>query len=217
MAGRKGILGITARDIREGGMNVDAAVRKAADVFTLGKSDQIAAGVAAGLHSRSMGQLAKNYAARLTAEQARSRYDTQSRSDAQDAGAAAATVLLAARLGIMGANWTDGLSNEAKGNIGEAFSLAKSLLKGDIPVKIQVRVPLSEGYTVADHSTIRGVPVEAKMGYSTDPTGPQRRARKELGSGYRYDVWRPHHVGTISGSGGAAYGSYGTRRSDRRK
>lgn len=186
-------------DWREVALVADTAVRGAADVATFGLSDEIAAGGDALLGIGGAGGLGVRYQRNLAQQEARNRYDAEHRRAARAVGEVGATGALYASGAGAGAAWAKGLAPRAKGVLGEGLSLVKSVAKGDLPVAVQVRTPLSKSFTVADHRTLRGATVEAKFGPYARLSKPQRLAEKEV-VGYRVDRWGPHHVGRGTGT-----------------
>lgn len=90
------------------------------------------------------------------------------------------------------------LPPSAKGKLGEALSVGKSLLRGEIPTGTQVRTQLSKGATIVDVVTNKSR-VEAKFGAKARLSPAQRRAQNELPN-YRVDRWLPRDVGRILGA-----------------
>ncbi len=106
------------------------------------------------------------------------------------------------------------LAPATKGALGEGLSWLKTRLSGDYPVGLQVRVPLSRSFTVADQTTARGLAVESKFGPKARLKGPQILAAEELGPSYRVDRWMPRHVGYITGAASGAAGARGLLAGD---
>jgi hypothetical protein len=105
------------------------------------------------------------------------------------------------------------MSNKAKGNVGEAFSLAKTIARGKVPFKLQSEVEIGGGrHSVADiefgpkgASSI----VEAKMGPYADLTTNQRIARRQAradGREYIVDGWQFSDAGKALASTMAGLG-----------
>lgn len=111
-------------------------------------------------------------------------------------------------LGRVGIKRTDGLTNTAKGKLGERLSEINTKLRGDSVSGRQKRVNLKGGgYTVVDHTTRRGDLVEAKMGYSylkRPPSKRQQQAINEGLQGYGVQIWTPDDIGGMAGVSGAS-------------
>lgn len=87
----------------------------------------------------------------------------------------------------LGRYYANLLSPRQKGLLGEGLSWVKTRLSGDYPAGLQVRIPLSRSYTVADQVTQNGKVVEAKFGPRASLTAQQRLAEAELAAIYRVD------------------------------
>ena len=200
----------------------DAVFRAAANDVTGGLADNFSAGAnaALGAAGSALGfgepmDFGQRYQSNLQQEVQRDKYDSQYRPIAHTVGRALGTGLNA--LGMMedGIGISDALSPIAKGRLGEILSAAKTVLKGDFPAQFQVRRPLSKSYTVLDHLTAKGIPVEAKFGYKIGPLkGAQRRASMEIPT-YRVDRWTPNHIGYGAGALGGLWGLLSPDPADR--
>jgi len=193
--------------MREAGLQMDTAMRSAADTLSMGTADEIAAGADA-LFSGGVDGYRDRYEAALARELERDEYDEMHRAAARAIGESAATALLAYTGGYaVGKGVSAELAPVTKGKLGEALSVGKTLLKGDLPVKFQVRVPLSRGYTRADQATLRGYSVEAKFGPRANLRPRQIQAVEELGDTYRVDRWMPEDAGRVLGASSAPFGA----------
>jgi hypothetical protein len=94
-------------------------------------------------------------------------------------------------------SWAQGLSNQAKGKLGERMSDVKTLASGQLPIDWQVPYPTSIGETYVDSITDTGLLIESKFGRS-DLTKNQRDAAKRY-ENYRVDRWNKGHVGKAAG------------------
>ena len=200
-----------AAHLAEAAKQADAGVRGAADVFTFGNSAELAAGMDAFLGRGDGEDFKSRYRSNLQNEEQRDNYDSERRGTARAAGQVAATGLL--YLGSAGGVNTQlsRLPPAKKGVLGENLSALKSTVLLDRPVQSQVRVPLSKGYTRADHMTRSGRVVESKFGPKATLSGRQRQAVDELGPAYRVDRWLSEHV---SRPIGVAISSIGLATSD---
>lgn len=83
-----------------------------------------------------------------------------------------------------------------KGPLGEAMSEVRSRLEGEGVVDRQAKTPVSRSYTMVDHVTGAGRPVEAKFGFEADLSRAQTLAWKELPA-YRIDHFLPEDIGKL--------------------
>lgn len=192
--------------LSEGLTSVDAAIRAAADVASLGLADEISAAANASLGGGGSGSFEERYARLHADEQDLDAYNAEHRPIATVLGQVGMTGLTFTSAANAGAKAVSGLSPKAKGFVGERMSDARTVISGDIPFKHGKRLDLkSGGHTFTDHQTVRGNVVEAKMGPNARLTNPQRRAQAEYGPRYRYDHWSFDDVGRVFG--GAVVGT----------
>jgi hypothetical protein len=104
-----------------------------------------------------------------------------------------------------------------KGSLGDRLSEMRSRLEFEGVSNRQKRFDLSKRYTVADHVTDAGRPVEAKFGAGAALSPAQRLAVKEL-DGYRVDHFLPRDIGKLLAAPATAFTNlfHGSARSDRR-
>jgi hypothetical protein len=184
---------------REAGLQLDTAVRGAAHTLSGGNENMIAAGADALLGRGGPGGFTDRFRTNLAREEARDDYDRGHRSVARAVGETGG-LALAYKLGERGgANWSKKL-----GELGERLSQLKTVASGDFPVASQVKLPVSGGFTRADHATLRGKYAEAKLGSYARLRPRQREAVAEYPSAYRVDRWQDQHVGRVAGAGAAA-------------
>ncbi len=83
-----------------------------------------------------------------------------------------------------------------KGAVGESLSKARSWLEGEGVNPNRQIVRVGNRYTVLDHRTLSGKPVEAKFGYAARLSTPQKmlRAKEE---DYRVDHFLPEDIGKL--------------------
>lgn len=190
----------------EGALIADAAVRAAADTATFGLADEISAGANALLGAGGEGTLAERYDKLHAQEPAIDRFNREHRPNATAVGELGMAALTFKGSANFASKALGRLPSRAKGKIGERMSDARTILSGDIPVKHGKRLNLKGGgHTFADHQTVRGRVVEAKLGPTAGLTPRQRQAQAELGPSYRYDHWIFDDVGRVIG--GAATGA----------
>lgn len=191
---------------REIGMHVDAGVRGAAEVATLGAANGAAAVVDALFGRGGPGNIVQRAQTNLARENSRDAYDEAHHRPARELGKVAGSVLAyrAAATPVMGA--LNRLPPYQKGLVGEDLSRVKTVLQGDWPLKGQRPVKLSEGLTRVDVPTLRGKLREAKFGPSAHLLPRQRQAVVELAPRYRVDWWRKEHIGRPAGAAAAGTG-----------
>ena len=195
-------------------MQVDAGVRSAANSMTFGGADNLSAGLDSLLGYGGQGDLSQRYQTLLQREHARDNYDEVHRPVAHGLGDLAGTLLLAESGAKVGSYVASRLAPATKGALGEGLSWLKTRVIGDYPVGLQVRIPLSKGFTVADQTTAKGLTVESKFGPKAELSTKQKLAAEELAPGYRVDRWHPRHVGYITGAGTGAVGVKGLLAGD---
>jgi hypothetical protein len=195
-------------------MQADAAARSAANATTFGLANNVSAGANALLGFGGPGDLGQRYQTLLKYERARDRYDAINRPVAQALGGLAGDALLWEGGAGAGRFLSSRLPSVAKGKLGEALSFAKTRFMGDYPIGLQVRTPLSRGYTVADSQLAKGGYVESKFGPKASLSNAQERAQQELGPSYRVDWWQPKHVGLLTGPAAAIAGLRGLLSGD---
>ncbi|MEO8113605.1 MAG: hypothetical protein ABI655_04425 [Phenylobacterium sp.] len=195
---------------REAAMQANAGVRAAADVFTLGKADELAAGAEALIGHGGPGDFRQRYQANLNREHEGDSYDATHRAIARTMGATVAEALLYKGGARAGAKAAGNLSPAAKGRLGEGMSQVKTALQLDRPIEIRIARKLEGGgYTYPDQVTRKGRIVEAKFGPRARLSPRQRQAQQEFGPRYRVDHWQPHHVGRGAGAAAAGAGVAG--------
>lgn len=183
--------------VREAGLQVDTAVRAAADVYSGGHADELSAAVSSALS----GGGAAAYQRNLRAERARDAYDAEHRRTARTIGTAAAVAIPMIGMRQDAMIWSSQLKPYRKGQLGEQLSMLKTRREGGRVVGEQVRTKLSRGYTVADHTTDLDMTVEAKFGHGARLSPAQRRAVQELADRYRVDWWGPRDAGGVAATG----------------
>jgi hypothetical protein len=104
-----------------------------------------------------------------------------------------------------------------KGSLGDRLSEMRSRLEFEGVGNRQTRFDVSKRYTVADHVTDTGRPVEAKFGAGAKLSRAQRLAAAEF-DGYRVDHFLPRDIGKLLALPITAFANplYGSARSDRR-
>jgi|GEM_PF-3994877 len=190
--------------LKEAGLQADTFVRSAANTATFGLADNAEAAADAAFGGGGSGDWAHRYQNELNQQKQRDVYDSIHRGVAKRLGEIGGVGLDFLGGAEGGVAWSEGLPSVAKGKLGEALSVGKTLLKRDVPVKYQAVKRLARSYTRADHLTADGTYVEAKFGPKASLSNAQTRAQTELGPQYRVDWWLPKHVGYIGG--GAAGG-----------
>ena len=83
-----------------------------------------------------------------------------------------------------------------KGAIGESLSKARSWLEGEGIDRGARRVEVGNRYTILDHKTLSGRPVEAKFGYAARLSTPQKMLRAKE-KHYRVDHFLPEDIGKL--------------------
>jgi hypothetical protein len=116
--------------------------------------------------------------------------------------------LLGAVGGIVGRKWASGLKPREKGDLGEAFSEARTLARGDrtvaMPTKKVIKLK-SGGSTIPDQLTKGGEIVESKFGPRARLSKQQIKANRELPR-YRVDHSLPQDVGVVVGTPASIFG-----------
>ena len=98
-----------------------------------------------------------------------------------------------------GKDWSDGLNNRQKGQLGELMADVHLNLLGDgVDQTANKAFPVSGGKTIADHVTLAGDPAEAKFGTSARLTPRQTEANAQL-PGYQIFHYVPPDVGKLTG------------------
>jgi hypothetical protein len=170
-------------------------------------ADKGQAALDATLGSGGDGNWLDRYNADLKQQAARNVYDHVNRGIASGLGTAGGAGLALADGNVLGAETSAALPIKAKGLLGEALSMGKTIAKGDWPEATQVRRVMQNGKTtIVDHQTKSGLMVEAKFGPSARLSTNQRYAQNQWGPMYRVDRWLPRHVGYIGGAIGGATG-----------
>ena len=88
-----------------------------------------------------------------------------------------------------------------KGDLGEAMSIAKTISRGDLPIKIKKYMKLegrSRG-TYVDQITLGNKWIEAKFGPKARLSPAQTWAKSDPTKDYRVDYWLPEDVGLAAG------------------
>jgi hypothetical protein len=187
-------------DLREAALQADTASRAAADVLSFGQADRVAAAGDATIGIGGPGNWRQRYRTNLERETVRNVYDAVHRGMARRTGEVAGIGIGLAGGRVVGIEGSAALPIKAKGLLGEVLSAGKTVLKGDWPVGFQVRRTLQNGAkTIVDHETAKGISVEAKFGNWARLSKNQRYAQKQWGPLYRVDMWKPFHVGRITG------------------
>jgi hypothetical protein len=189
----------------EGLSIADAVMRSAANTATFGLADNLSAGANALLGQGGEGDFLTRYDRLYQDELWQDETYRRERPIATAAGELGMTLATATGAAMKGARVVSGLPSKTKGVIGERMSDGKTLLRGDLPIKHHKRIDLQGGgHTFADHQTVRGGIVEAKLGPKARLTNPQRRAQAQFGPRYRYDHWSFNDVGRVIGGAAAA-------------
>ena len=189
----------------EGLSIADAVMRSAANTATFGLADNAEAGFNAIVGKGGEGDFLTRYDRLYQDELRQDETYRRERPIANAAGELGMTLATAAGAAKRGALAVSRLPSRTKGVIGERMSDGKTLLSGDLPIKHHKRINLQGGgHTFADHQTVRGGIVEAKLGPKARLTNPQRRAQAQFGARYRYDHWSFDDVGRVVGGAAAA-------------
>ena len=194
-------LGASVRAVvAEGAQQANAGVRAAADTATFGLADELSAGANALLGGGGEGSFIERYDRLHAQEQALDEYNRKHRPLATALGNSGMTALTFVGGAGIASRAVSRLPPKSKGKIGERLSDGRTLLSGDVPIRHGKRIDLQGGgHTFADHQTVRGKVVEAKLGPSARLTRPQRKAQAEFGPNYRYDHWSFDDVGRVIG------------------
>jgi hypothetical protein len=186
-------------------LQADTFVRSASNLGTGGLANNAEAAMDA-LFMRSPGDWLTHYKAALKDQMARDAYDASHRRLAVGLGDGLGAILLADGAFAAGTRGSAALPSLAKGNLGEALSVAKTISKGDWPTGFQTWTKLNNGrWTVIDQTTAKGIKVESKFNkFKLRPN--QISAQNQFGPTYRVDRWLPDHVGAIAAPFGPAMG-----------
>ena len=188
-------------------MQADTAMRRTANVLSFDAADAGEAAAYATAGYSGAPTWMERYEAAKRAQAAREAYDVAHRRGAAILGDAAGYGLAFLSGGAGAQRVVGRLSNSGKRDVGEAMSVLKTVIKGDIPVRFQARVPLrAGGRTHIDHGTLFGKKiVEAKYRTGRPATleGQQKKAQAEFGDLYRFDRWGPMDVWRMGGGAGS--------------
>ncbi len=195
------------QSVPEAVMQVDAAMRGAADVMSFGLANEIEAALGTRIRRADLSHIYEAWQASRARSAARTAFDVRHRGAARLGGEIAGVAMLRGGVASATTRRVEALPSLSKGNLGEFISYVRAFLRGDPVVRSQVRVNLSRGHTRADHQTLRTRFIESKLGRMARPTTPQKRAQRELGNRYLYEHFLPADVGRVVGRAGAGAGA----------
>ena len=192
--------------VPEAVMQVDAAMRGAADVMSFGLANEIEASLGTRIRRSDLAHIYEAWQQSRARSTARTAFDIRHRGTARLAGEVAGVAMLRGGGSATATRRVEALPSLSKGNLGEFISYVRAFLRGDPVVRSQSTERLSRGYTRADHRTLRNRLIEAKLGRRASLKGPQLRAQRELGDRYIYEHYLPRDVGRFVGRVGAGVG-----------